>query len=173
MKYKWLLILLASVLSACTQLPDYQATPQAIKQSAKKVDARLGSVSVELAPEDERQGYLSLSVQTVAPIWRDGVVDALKRSAVFSSAATRQLNLEVRIIKLDTVQNSDLSTTATATATYRLLDAMTHEVLWVRGITEVSTVTYQENAILAARERIALNTAIQNNIAQFVLLYGQ
>ena len=53
-----------------------------------------------------------------------------------------------------------------------MIDSATGEVKWVRGISSSSTVSYQQEPVQSARDRVSLNRAIQANIAQFVQLYG-
>lgn len=159
-------------LVACAPLPEVSAIPVTVAPSMQKVDARLGEVRVLIASVDEQQGYMPPNAAAIAPVWRAGVVDALGRSGVFQAGSTRQLDVEVKIIKLDSLQNNDLSTTTTVIASYRVVDAATQEVTWIRGISSSSTVAYKEAMAVTSRERISLNAAVQNNIAQFVQLYG-
>lgn len=159
-------------LTACSSPPEVSAVPQTVPQSLEKVDAHLGEVVASIAPLDERQGYMAPDAAALIPIWQTGVADALERSGVFMAGSAHRVNVDVRIIRLDHVQNNDLSVTTTAIAAYRVIDAKTQQVLWIRGISSSSTVAYQEMTVQVTRERLSLNRAIQNNITQFVTLYG-
>lgn len=174
MKRRNILILAfgCSILVACAPVPNVNAIPPTVPQSAQRINAQLGEVLVAIAPVDEQQGYMPPGIATVTPVWRDGILDALKRSDMFQKGATRRVNIETSIIKLETVQNSDLSATTTVIALYRVIDAASSEVLWLRGISTSATVSYQEATVLPNRERLSLNAAIQNNIVEFIELYG-
>lgn len=174
MKYQKILhsVFACCVLTACAPVPDFNAAPQMEPQNVQKINAYLGNVSVVIAPTDELLGYIAPSLSAITPAWQGGVVDILKRTDIFQAGATQEVNVEVKIIKLDSIQNTDLSTTSQATAMYRVVDAITHDVLWVRGISSTGTVPYKEQPNPESRERISLNLAVQNNIIQFVLLYA-
>lgn len=165
-------VLIAFSLTACSSPPEFNAVPQTVPQSQIKVDAQLDEVTVAIAPLDAQQGYMAPGTAALIPLWQSGIVDALDRSNVFTAGSPNRVNVEVSIIRLDNVQNNDLSITTTAVAAYRIVDAKTQEVLWVRGISSSSIVSFQEMTTETTRARISLNRAIQNNILQFVTLYG-
>jgi uncharacterized lipoprotein YajG len=164
--------ILALMLAGCQSEPHVSATVSNVPLSTQKVNAQLGEVLVSIAPVSEQQGYMRPEVQALVPMWRESVMDSLTRSQVFTVGATQKMDVRVKIIQLSQTRNPDLGVSTTAVASYEVIDSATGEVKWVRGISSSSTVSYQQEPVQSARDRVSLNRAIQANIAQFVQLYG-
>lgn len=161
------------VLTGCQPRPEVSASVHTVPISTQKIDATLGQVNVQLAPDHLRQGYLSPETQALTPVWQNGITDALIQSQVFTPGSPNKVNILVNIIRLDNKQNENMDVTTTAVASYEVYDAKTQQLLWVRGISTSNTVSYQEAPVQGTRDRISLNRAIQSNISKFIELYGQ
>lgn len=174
--YKHLLLyvcLFTLVLTGCQPRPEVNASVHTVPISTQKIDATLELVTVQLAPDHMRQGYLPPETQALTPAWQNSVVDALAQSQIFTPGSPNKVNIQVNIIRLDHKQNDNMDITTTAIASYEVYDASSQQLLWIRGVSTSNTVSYQEATVQGTRERISLNRAIQSNIAKFVELYGQ
>lgn len=165
--------MLALALTGCQALPEVNTTVTNVPMSTQKINAQLGNVTVVIAEQDERRGYMRPEVSALTPQWGSSVVDALTQSGVFTSSAQHVWNVRVKILQLNYTRNADLSVTTHVIASYEVIDPASGELKWIRGISTSSTASYQEAIVQSTRERLSLNRAIQANISQFVQLLGQ
>ena len=165
-------VFMGLALTGCQSMPDVDTSVTNVPVSTQKVNASLRQVIVTIAPADERQGIIRPETEALLPMWRSSVMSSLTQAQTLTPGAPNQIDIRVKVIRLDNEQNGDLSITTTSIASYEVIDVSSGQVTWVRGISTSSTVSYQEAAVQGTRERISLNRSIQANIAQFVQLLG-
>lgn len=156
------------LLSACAQgVPPLNFSVPNITPSPEKVQAEVKSITVALARADEQETVFQPGQETLTPVWKTGLEEALDKAAVFRDDAPRKVSINVKILKTE-VPSIGISFTVTAAALYTVTDRATGKPLFSERI-ETKGTTPADFAFLGlARAREAVNRAVQANIARFV-----
>lgn len=156
------------LLSACAQgVPPLNFSVPNITPSSQKVDAEVKSITVALARADEQETVFEPGQETLTPIWKNGLEEALDKAAVFRDDAARKVSINVKILKTD-IPPVGLSFTATTAALYTVTDRATGTPLFSERIETAGTTPTGFSFLGVARAREAVNRAVQANIASFV-----
>jgi hypothetical protein len=158
--------LLLSMLQACTSLPPLDFTVQDVGPIKNRKEAELKSVTVGFAPQEQHQGKVEAD-QTVPPIWKEALTDALNRSLAFKDSASQKVNISVRIVTADAPSFGASMKTVVA-AIYEIMDRETGDLLYAETITTEGVVPFDYAFVGVVRARESANRAIRNNISEFI-----
>lgn len=164
------LFLLAALvgLSACAQtVPPLNFSVPNVGPTAHKVPAELRSINVSVARPDEQLGMLQAGHETLAPIWKSALEDALNRMAVFQDDAPRKVSVSAKILKID-VPGMGASFTTNTAARYEVIDRATGGLIYTKQIEAEGTTPMDFAFLGVARARESVNRSVQNNIALFL-----
>ena len=158
----------ALLLSACAQgIPPLNFSVPNITPSPVKVDAEVKSITVALARADEQETVFQPGQETLTPIWKNGLEEALDKAAVFRDDAARKVSINVKVLKVE-VPPLGLSFTVTAAALYTVRDRASGTALFSERIETIGTTPTGFSFLGIARAREAVNRAVQANIARFI-----
>lgn len=132
MKRIFLALLMVLSLSACAQqLPPLQFSPQNVGVSSTKLAAEVRSITVSIAPEEERSGDVDTfmteaggmmgSGNAMTDVWRNALQESLDRMAIFTDRAPRTVSIAVKVLKMD-VPAAGFSMTTETTARYEIIN---------------------------------------------------
>ncbi|TFW33441.1 UDP-N-acetylglucosamine acyltransferase [Massilia horti] len=171
MKKTLLLCGLAFALAGCQSVPPLNFSVPNVRFSQKKIDAELKSMTVSIARTDEKTGELPAGMERMVPqLWQTSLQESLNRMAIFNDDAPRKVNLAVKILKFDVPEDglaAMLFKTETA-ARYEIFDRKTGEIIYSRDFISRGELPFDMTLVGDARQREAINRAVQNNIAGFL-----
>ncbi|MEO8595370.1 MAG: UDP-N-acetylglucosamine acyltransferase [Candidatus Solibacter sp.] len=136
--------------------------------SKHKIDAELKALTVTLARPDEAKGEMPAGIETITPMWKESLQEALDKMALFQDDASKKVSLAVKILAIN-LQPIGASFTTTVSARYELLDRATGAVIYTQQIDSAGTVPFDYAFIGAIRSRESINRAVQNNISKFLM----
>ncbi len=167
MKKLLIAVVLASSLTGCATVPPLNFSVPNVGVSQKKINAEMKSLTVSLARPDEQKGDIMAGMETVTPIWRDSLTEALDRMAIFKDDAPNSVSLNVKVLAIDAPSFGASMTTKTI-ARYELINRANGDLIYTQDITSTGTVpaTYAFYGVVRWRESV--NRSIQNNITQFL-----
>ena len=164
-----LIILIATLmLGACTQgIPPLNFSVPNVTASPRKVPAEVRSITVSLARAEEQETVFQPGQETLTPVWKTGLEEALNNAAVFQDDTPTKVSISVKVLKV-AVPPIGISFTVMTAALYQVTDRATGAVLFSERI-ETEGTTPSDFAFLGlARAREAVNRSVQANIARFI-----
>ncbi|MDB5397255.1 MAG: UDP-N-acetylglucosamine acyltransferase [Rhodospirillales bacterium] len=161
--------LLSSVifLGACAPAQPLNFSVQNVQASAVTVDADLRGITVTPGAPNERTGVLPPEVAAITNIWKEATQEALARAAIFNDGSKRHVNLEIKILKLDS-PGAGFTFPTDTTASYTLVDRANGSIVFTQLISAEGETPLNFAFIGAIRARESINRSVQNNIAAFV-----
>jgi len=138
-----------------------------VAPSARKVPAEVKSITVALARTTEQETVFQPGQETLVPIWKAGVEEALNTAAVFRDDSPTKVSVSVKILKID-VPGFGGEMTVTVAALYQVTDRASGNVLYSQRLETQGVVPLGFAFLGLARAREAFNRAVQANIASFV-----
>lgn len=157
----------AFLLSACADIPPMSFSVPNVGPTSHKIEAELKSITVTTARPDEKTGDLAFGVETLAPLWKTALEEALNRMAVFKDDMQRKVSLSVKILKLD-LPAAGVSFTTKTDARYEVIDRATGGIVFTSDISSEGTTPGDYAFLGVARARESVNRSVQNNITQFL-----
>ena len=161
-------LLFVLLLGACTQgVPPLNFSVPNVQASARKVPAEVKSITVALARAQEQETIFQPGQETLTPIWKTALEEALNNSAIFQDDASTKVSVAVKILKID-VPALGVTFPVTTAALYQVVNRQTGAVLYSERIETVGTVPSDFAFLGLARARESVNRSVQANIARFV-----
>jgi hypothetical protein len=164
---RWLcLAALAAMLSACGSIPPINFSVPNVAPSPTKLDADVKSITVTVASAEEATGKLDPNTSLLTQYWKTSIEEALDRMAVFRDDAPRKVSIAVKILRLELSVGA--TATVNASARYQIIDRATGAVAFTTDINTEGQSTLDYSLAGVARNRKALNHAVQENILKFL-----
>jgi len=138
-----------------------------ISPSARKVPAEVKSITVALARANEQETVFQPGQETLTPIWKVGLEEALNAAAIFRDDSSTKVAIAVKILKVN-VPALGGDFTVTAAALYQVTDRATGSTLYSERLETTGTTPLGFAFLGLARAREAVNRAVQANIAKFI-----
>jgi uncharacterized lipoprotein YajG len=159
---------LALILTGCQSVPPLNFSVPNVGYAKKKVDAEMKSMTVSIARPDEKTGNVPAGIEVLVPqLWQTALQESLNRMAVFKDDAPAKVNLAVKILKLD-VPSGGINFDTSVAARYEIIDRRNGDIIYTQDITSKGSVPFDYAFVAIARQREAVNRAVQNNITQFL-----
>lgn len=162
------LLLSALLLGACTQgVPPLNFSVPYLSPASRKLPVEARSITVAIARPDEQETVFAAGQETLTPIWKTALEEALNRSAVFQDDAPRKVSVAVTVLKVN-VPAFGVTFPVDTAARYQIINRATGATLYERRIETQGTVPSDFSFIGVARARESVNRSVQANIAEFV-----
>ncbi|NYZ15304.1 UDP-N-acetylglucosamine acyltransferase [Azospirillum sp. RWY-5-1] len=161
-------VLCSFFLSACgPQLPPLNFSVPNVGPTQTKLNAELKAITVGVARPDEATGDLEYGVESVAPLWKTAIEEAVTKMAIFRDDAPRKLSLAVKILKVKMPAFGGTMVTESA-ARYEIIDRSDGSIIFSTDVDTKGEVPFEYAFIGVVRARESANRSIQNNILQFL-----
>ncbi|HHG9274092.1 UDP-N-acetylglucosamine acyltransferase [Klebsiella oxytoca] len=167
MKKLLLIAVVIGSLTGCASVPPLNFSTPGVGVSQKKIDAQLKSLTVSLARPDEQKGDIVAGMETITPIWRDSLQEALDRMAIFKDNSANTVSLNVKVLAID-VPSFGMAMTTKAVARYEVINRSNGDIIYTQDIESTGTVPVSYAFVGVVRARESINRAVQNNITQFL-----
>ncbi|WP_227629557.1 YajG family lipoprotein [Klebsiella oxytoca] len=167
MKKLLLIAVVIGSLTGCASVPPLNFSTHGVGVSQKKIDAQLKSLTVSLARPDEQKGDIVAGMETITPIWRDSLQEALDRMAIFKDNSANTVSLNVKVLAID-VPSFGMAMTTKAVARYEVINRSNGDIIYTQDIESTGTVPASYAFVGVVRARESINRAVQNNITQFL-----
>lgn len=166
---KLLLVCVAamSVVACGPQMPALNFSPPNVGPTQVKLNAEVKSITVTLARPEEATGEVPYGAETITPIWKEAIQDAIVKMAIFRDDAPRKVSLSVKILKINPPSFGGDMTTVSA-ARYEIIERSTGAIIFTTDINSDATVPLNYAFVGAVRARESVNRSVQNNILQFL-----
>jgi PBP1b-binding outer membrane lipoprotein LpoB len=169
MKRLGVLVCVVLLLSGCAnQMPPLNFSVPNVGPSKHKINAELKALTVTLARPDETKGEMPAGIETITPMWKEALEEALNRMALFQDDASRKVSLSVKILAIN-LQPLGISFTTTVSARYELLDRATGAIIYSEQVDSSGTTPMDYAFLGVIRQRESINRAVQNNISKFLM----
>ncbi len=168
MKLFGIMILTALLLTGCGSIPPLNFSVPNVGPSKHKINAELKSLTVTLARPDEAKGDLPFGIETITPMWKESLEEALNRMALFNDDASKKVSISVKILAID-APSAGITFPTTAKAQYELLDRGTGAIIYSEIIESTGETPMDFAFMGVARSRESINRSVQNNIAKFLM----
>lgn len=148
-------------------------TPANVGLAAKKADADLRTVTVSFAQPDEQIGKVKVArlqamfSTPLPPLWKEGLQDALARSAIFSDNSKNKVSLLVKITEFDP-PSAGLTFPTPVAAKYEILNRENGAIVFTTNIRTIGECELSHDFVGAVRSVEAMNRGVQMNIVQFI-----
>lgn len=176
MRYSVMIVFLAFFLNGCVQLPPLNFSPVEVPRLIHPVEAKGRSVAVNVATDNEKQGSLEAPTEyknDIADLWVSGLEDALDRARAFTARGERQINVRVKILKLDLPFLVGIGMTTRTTARYEIEDRANGRILFREEISSEGAVPWNYSYVGEVRVREAMNRSVRNSILKFLRLLDE
>lgn len=155
------------LLGACTQgVPPLNFSVPSVQASARKVPAEMRSITVALARAEEQETVFQPGQETLTPLWKTALEEALNNSAAFQDDAPTKVSVAVKILKVD-VPGVGITFPVTTAALYQVVNRANGAVLYSERIETVGTTPSNFAFLGLARARESVNRSVQANISRF------
>lgn len=156
------------LLGACTQgVPPLNFSVPNVQASPRKVLAEVKSITVVLARADEQETVFQPGQETLTPLWKTALEEALNNSAVFQDEATTKVSVAVKILRVE-IPGVGLTFPVTTAALYQVVNRQSGAVLYSERIETIGTTPVNFAFLGIARARESVNRSVQANIARFI-----
>lgn len=163
-------IVLTLLANACAKRPPAGFTIGEIKMAENRKDAELRSLTVGYLPQAKRT-VVDVNFR-VPPLWKEALLDALNRSAIFKDNSKNKVSLSVRIINFDTPEFGFAMTTIVS-AYYEIIDRVSGKQLFYEKVETKGVVPANYAFEGEVRSAVSRNRAVRNNIAKFISMLGK
>lgn len=155
-------------LTGCAQQPPpLNFSVPNVGPTSSKLDAEVRSLTVTLARPDEATGEIEMDSAIIVGPWKEALLEALNRMAIFRDNADKKVSISVKVLKFDAPSFGAEMTTSSA-ARYEIIDRATGGIIFTQDI-EADGVVPADYAFLGlTRGRESINRAVQNNISKFL-----
>ena len=159
--------------TGCKTMQPPNFTPSSVGLASKKADADLRAVTVSFAQPEEQTGKVKVArlqamfSTPLPPLWKEGLQDALARSAIFSDDSKNKVSLLVKITEFDP-PTAGLTFPTPAAAKYEILDRKNGAIVFTTTIRTIGECEVSHDFVGAVRSVEAMNRAVQMNIVQFI-----
>ncbi len=172
-----LLILIATgfILSGCQTWAQYNFSVPNVGVSQTKIDAQLRSLTITNVAKvsiwdyfpDEIPDIGSSLMERIPGVWQKALIGALNQMAIFQDKSSDEINLSVKILKLNH-PFIEISSTSDVSARYEITDHKTRDIVFTQDISSSGETPFSYSYDPFVRRIESINRAVQNNIAQFL-----
>jgi hypothetical protein len=148
-------------------LPPLNFSVPNVGPSTSKLDGDLRSVTVSLARPDEQTGVVESWVYQQTGLWKEALIEAINRAAIFNDNSPRKVSLVVKIQEFDW-PNGGLTMTSKTAARYELIDRANGSIIYTTDIHGDAEIPVSYAFLGSVRSVEAINRSVQNNIALFL-----
>jgi hypothetical protein len=161
-------VLALFLLAGCGSIPPMNFSVPNVGPSTRKIDADLRAVTVSVARPDEKTGDIPLGVESIVPIWRTSLEEALTRMAIFNEDSKRRVSLQAKILKIN-MPSAGITFPTDVDARYEIIDRSTGTIIYTETVSSNGTTPGDYAFMGLARQRESVNRAVQNNISKFLM----
>ena len=159
-------------LTGCAQIPPRNFSVPNLGPSQHQLDAEVRPLTVTVARPDEQIGAIDAFDVTgggaITAAWHTALQEALDRTPFFRDEATTKVSISVKTMKLDAQdRGTGLNMITEVVARCEIIDRTTADIIFAQDIASSGTAPV---SLGAARLQESINRAVQNNIAQFLLV---
>ena len=159
------------LLSGCT--PSFNFSTQDITLSQQKLNLDLTEITITIPSEEPLKTikFEECSKEDVSsnfiPSWGVSLVDALKKSKIFTRPTTKKVNLLVTILEID-MPFFATDVTTKVSSNYKLIDDVTKVTLYDDTVKTEATIPWNYSFFGYERGLESVNRAVQKNISTFI-----
>ena len=153
------------IIASCSTIPPMDFMVEEVGVVNNRKDAELKSLTVGFAPQSQQRKMEGN--ETVPPIWKEALQDALARSLIFKDDAVMKVNISVRIVELD-APGAGVDMKAKVAAIYEIVDRSNGDLVFAQEISSEGIVPFSYDFLGAVRAQEAANRSVRNNIAEFI-----
>lgn len=172
---RFLLLGLVVGLTACSAPAVLNFTPTHVvpAQQSEKINAEIRSINISVATKEEQRGDLQVGFsgneyeQSFRTTFKEGLEEALARSAIFNDESPNKLSLSAKVLKFDSPGNNTQSLTY-MTVRYEFLNRKTGQTAYVVEINSVGSVPLSYAFPGVVRFTEGRNRAVKANIEKFL-----
>lgn len=149
------------------QLPPLNFSVPNVGPASLKIEAEVKSITVTMGRPDEVVGEMAFGVESLAPLWRTALVEALNRNVIFRDESSKKVSISVKVLKLD-IPGFGGEMTTHSTARYEIIDRNSGDIIYTQDISAAGVVPFDFAFIGVIRARESINRSVQNNIGSFL-----